>query len=193
VVLTCLSSYLLSAATVLVAELGDRTMVATTAFAVVGGRIFRVVTVSTAAFAIANLPVALAGALVSTYLDLKHLQLISALLFITVGVLIAFSKGDIGRFRGDATLTLFFLTVLLSELGDKSQLILLSLTLTYGCVPALTGAVTAYATVNIASATLFSRVLRKYMNSRRTASLIKYLASAFFITSGILYLLAQLA
>ena len=180
--------YVMSAATVLASELGDRTMIATAAFAAARGEFVRTVAVSVAAFTLANLPVVLAGTLISKYLNLMYLRLISAVLFITVGLIIILSKREAGIIGREASLTLFFTTILLSELGDKSQLTLLSLTLIYGCLPALTGAITAYAAVNIASAAILNKLVSRYLSTRKALSVIKYATGSFFIVSGVVFL-----
>ena len=182
-----LSGYVMSVAAVLASELGDRTMIATTAFATARGEFVRTVAVSVAAFTLANIPIVLAGTLVSKYLNLTYLQLISAVLFIIVGLVIILSKREAGIVSRGASLTLFFTAILLSELGDKSQLTLLSLTLIYGYLPALAGAVTAYAAVNIASAAILNKLVSKYSSTRKALSVIKYATGTFFIVSGLVF------
>ena len=183
-----LSGYVMSVAAVLASELGDRTMIATTAFATARGEFVRTVAMSVAAFTLANIPVVFAGTLISRYLNLTYLQLISAVLFIIVGLVIILSKREAGIVSRETSLTLFFTAILLSELGDKSQLTLLSLTLIYGYIPALTGAVTAYAAVNIASAAILNKLVSRYLSTRKALSMIKYATGSFFIISGVVFL-----
>jgi len=183
-----LSGYVMSVAAVLASELGDRTMIATTAFATARGEFVRTVAMSVAAFTLANIPVVFAGTLISRYLNLMYLQLISAVLFIIVGLVIILSKREAGIVSRETSLTLFFTAILLSELGDKSQLTLLSLTLIYGYIPALTGAVTAYAAVNIASAAILNKLVSRYLSTRKALSMIKYATGSFFIISGVVFL-----
>jgi len=184
-ILTDFSGYLMSVAAVLASEVGDRTMLATTAFATARGEFTKTVTVSVAAFTIANIPVVLGGALVSKFLNVAYLQVISAVLFIGVGLAILISKGESSIIKRNTSLTLFFTAILLSELGDKSQLALLSLTLIYGCIPALAGAVTAYSAVNIISAALMNKLVSKYLSARKALTLVKYVTAAFFLATGI--------
>jgi len=163
-------------------------MIATTAFATARGEFVKTVAVSVAAFTLANVPVVLAGTLISKYLNLTYLRLISAVLFIIVGLVIILSKKEAGVANRGASLTLFFTAILLSELGDKSQLTLLSLTLIYGCLPTLAGAVTAYAAVNIASAAILNKLVSKYLSTRRALPVIKYVTGSFFVASGVVLL-----
>ncbi|MCD6084540.1 MAG: TMEM165/GDT1 family protein [Desulfurococcales archaeon] len=178
------SGYLMSVAAVLASEVGDRTMLATTAFAAARGEFVKTVAVSVAAFTLANIPVVLGGTLVSRFLNIAYLQVISAILFIGVGAAILISKTESGINRTNTSLTLFFTAILLSELGDKSQLALLSLTFMYGYVPALAGAVTAYSVVNAASAALMNKLISRYLSARKALTLVKYVSAIFFLAAG---------
>jgi putative Ca2+/H+ antiporter (TMEM165/GDT1 family) len=121
-----------SALAVLLAEVGDKTMLSTVLFAINTRRYGLVLLVSTLAFILANTLVVLIGYFTLLLVDLSVLELVAGVILVATGLWIALSGGaerseDTTRYSVLACFT----TVLLMEMGDKTQLAVFSLTVLY--------------------------------------------------------------
>lgn len=114
---------------VFLAELGDKTMLSTAVLAARTRKFVTVLCVSTAAFFVANVVPVFAAWVFSGFVG-SFVRWISAVLFIAIGVWFLVSRGDD---KGDKYgLLSVFLSVLLAELGDKTQLTIVSCALIAG-------------------------------------------------------------
>jgi len=149
-----------SIALVFIAEIADKTMISTGLFAVQTGLYLQVFIASTMGFLLANLVVAIPMYVLRQYMDLSVAKIAGSALLAFAGLLMIVKRGDeleSVSIKRISVLTCFFV-VFLAEMGDKTQLSILSLVALHGSLaPALIGGVLGY----ILSNTLFLLALRQ--------------------------------
>lgn len=165
---------------VFIAELGDKTMISTAIFAVQTRRFPAVFLVSILGFTLANLISVGAGFVLRQALDLSIVQLIAALLFIIIGLWMLFLEKDQASERAKYGLTACFLSVFLSEMGDKTQLAVFSSAALYG-LPLITliGGIIGYALANA-----IGLILAVVASKRLKWSRVKKYAALIMIAIG---------
>lgn len=167
-------------ALVFIAELGDKTMISTALFAVQTRRFIAVFAASICGFTLANVLSVGVGYAVRQLVDLSIIQLLAAALFIIVGLwmLVSGNEKDVKAKRiGPAAC---FLVVLLSEMGDKTQLAVFSSTILHGYpLIVLIGGVIGYALANI-----IGLIIVKAASSRLEWVKVKKYAALVMIAIG---------
>lgn len=168
-----------AALSVMLAELGDKTMLATAALAALQKPLL-ILALSGAAYLAANaLPVVLASSLYSALGGTPLPRIAAGALFVALGVYML--RSEERELRCDS-LGAAFAAVFLAELGDKTQLASIAVALTTGSpLPALLGGLAGYMAANAVGVVVSGRVSRK-LGARRVA----YLASAVFVAVGAL-------
>jgi putative Ca2+/H+ antiporter (TMEM165/GDT1 family) len=135
-------------------------MISTGLFAVQTGLYLQVFIASTMGFLLANLVVAIPMYVLRQYMDLSVTKIAGSALLAFAGLLMIMKHGDelkSASIKRISVLTCFFV-VFLAEMGDKTQLSILSLVALHGSLaPALIGGVLGY----ILSNTLFLLALRQ--------------------------------
>ncbi|MGC8983299.1 MAG: TMEM165/GDT1 family protein [Desulfurococcaceae archaeon] len=121
-----------TAALIFLAELGDKTMIATMALAMQTRRYFETLLTSLAAFVLANTISIGAGCLVRHAVDLSLVHLVASALFVAFGAWILLGREGAAQTRVGSGLLACFLAVFISEMGDKTQLAVFSSVLLYG-------------------------------------------------------------
>jgi len=182
-----LRSALSVAVSVFLAEIGDKTMIATAAFSVASGPLATLL-LSTAAYLLANaVPVALAcGAAAALSGYSSFIKAFSGAGFIALGVFtLLASERDAKTVRGGGNLLAYFLVLTAAEIGDKTQIAsILAAALTGDVVQALAAGASGYLAANcigVAAAHAFKEKL--------SPAAVRKAAGTAFIVLG-LYLLA---
>lgn len=149
-----------SIALVFIAEIADKTMISTGLFGIQTGLYLQVFIASTMGFLLANLVVAIPMYVLRQYMDLSVAKIAGSALLAFAGLLMIVKREDelkSASIKRISVLTCFFV-VFLAEMGDKTQLSILSLVALHGSLaPALIGGVLGY----ILSNTLFLLALRQ--------------------------------
>lgn len=167
-------------ALVFIAELGDKTMLSTAIFAVQTQRFIAVFVASICGFTLANVLAVGVGYAVRQIVDLSIIQLLAAALFIIIGIWMLISSNGEDTTVRRVGLTACFLAVLLSEMGDKTQLAVFSSTILYGYpLVVLIGGVIGYALANTVGLTI-----AKVASSRLEWVKVKKYAALVMIAIG---------
>jgi len=149
-----------SIALVFIAEIADKTMISTGLFAIQTGLYLQIFIASTMGFLLANLVVAIPMYVLRQYMDLSVAKIAGSALLSFAGLLMIVKHGDeleSASIKRISVLTCFFV-VFLAEMGDKTQLSILSLVALHGSLaPALIGGVLGYILSNM----LFLLALRQ--------------------------------
>lgn len=170
-------------ATLLVAELGDKTQVAALALSA-RGSFTRCLLGSMLGFTLANLLVIPAGALIYEYLQPRTAALLAGVIFLAAGVVTLAKRKELGESYGKDGFLSTFSTIFLLELGDKTNLATLAVaTSTGGLLEVATGVVLAAALLMGIAASLGTVLRRRVPTSR-----IRRAAGALFIALGLLSL-----
>ena len=159
---SALATLLSALAVVFAAEIGDKTMLSTALFAVQGGRFIQVFAVSVAGFTAANVLAVALGQVARRVLDFSAAGLLAGALFVGVGLWMLFGRsGERGCGVAHGALTCF-LSILLLEMGDKTQLAVFSLSmLRESPLLVLLGGVSGYALANTAGLLVAKFVAKK--------------------------------
>ena len=172
-------SLLLCMGLIALAELGDKTMVTTIALTLRYGAL-NAITLSIAAFTTSTAIVALNANWLTLVISPNIMRLVASLAFIALGV-ITFMESykaemrpqEISKVSGFRYIVLYG-TLLLAELGDKTQLGVFSLAVSVGLIPTIIGGVAGYLLVNSA-AVMMSKLLKRRLSMKlamRASSII---------------------
>ena len=146
--------------TIFLAEFADKTMIATVSLALLSKRTISVVLVSTIAFALANLIVILCAYVLRLFIEQRMLLIASSILFILFGLLYLRFRPKKPRDLAYKSMVLAFTLVFVSELGDKTQLSVLAMALSFSSIlNVFLGSVLGYFVLN----TLAALILFKYL------------------------------
>jgi len=166
------------------AELGDKTMVTTIALTLRYGAL-NAITLSIAAFTTSTIIVALNANWLTLVISPNIMKLVASLAFIILGI-ITFMESfktsvkaqEIDKICGLRCVVLYG-TLLLAELGDKTQLGVFSLAVSVGLIPTIIGGIAGYLLVNSA-AVMMSKLLKR----RLSMKLAMRISSIIFIAVG---------
>jgi putative Ca2+/H+ antiporter (TMEM165/GDT1 family) len=172
-----------SAVAVFLAEIGDKTMLSTALFAINTRKYTLVLLTSLLAFLTANSICVVAGEVIRGYFDLKLIQEVAAALLISAGFWIILSgESASSGFNSKFNLLACFTTILLMEMGDKTQLVVFSLALIQS-TPYLiiSGGILGYLAANT-----IGILLARATSSRLEWCFIRRVAGVLMIALGIL-------
>lgn len=170
--------------TVFLAEIADKTMLATISYAVETGRYLLVLLVSVLAFVAANILSVSAGYLLGFYVDRVLLGIAGGLIFVAMGLLMLASGEDKSVKQGRSTLA-YFTAMLVCEMGDKTQLAMFSSSAMYGQpVITLIGGALGYALSNTLGILVIASLGRVLSLSR-----LKKGAALLMVAAGVLAVL----
>ena len=169
---------------VFLAELGDKTMLAT-ASASMSASPLLVLAVSVAAYLTANvIPAFLAGAVAGLLgSSLLMVKAVCGICFIVLGILVFRGEGG-EEGRVSRSLFSYYLLITASELGDKTQLATVLVTLSCGdAVFALLFGAAGYFLANV-----FSVAAGKFVGSRLSPGLVRRVSGLLLVATGVLVL-----
>lgn len=177
-------SLLLCMGLIALAELGDKTMVTTIALTLRYGAL-NAITLSVAAFTTSTIIVALNANWLTLVISPNIMKLVASLAFIILGI-ITFKESlktgvkaqEIDKINGLGCIVLYG-TLLLAELGDKTQLGVFSLAVSIGLIPTIIGGIAGYLLVN-STAVIMSKLLKRRLSMR----LAMRISSIIFIAVG---------
>jgi len=143
------------------------------------------------AFALVSGVSALIGGAIVPFVSAFWIDLVAGISFLIFGVYTFFSKEDtvVKIKEHSKTVTTSFLLLAVLELGDKTQLAVITLSAEYGApVQVFLGAMLAY-TLLTALGAVFGKIISRYISARY----IKIGASLIFVVFGVLFLFEALA
>jgi len=109
--------------TIAVAELGDKTQISNLLLSLKTKKHLQLLIGTLLAFAIVDGIAILAGTWITTIIPINYLKMISAIVFITIGILMIFSKDGEGKvIKQGNPFFAAFLIIMLTESGDKTQI-----------------------------------------------------------------------
>jgi putative Ca2+/H+ antiporter (TMEM165/GDT1 family) len=167
------------------AELGDKTQLLTLGFSIRFPLWQVIIAVVTATAILMGIAVML-GDVINYYFPGFYLQLFAGIIFIIFGIWILRGDDEEGErnVRIKNPFLFMFFTFFLAELGDKTQLAALALSVQYGRpLRVWLGATLGMASVNILAA-FVGAWIRKYVSPKT----IKWISAAIFIIFGIVTL-----
>jgi putative Ca2+/H+ antiporter (TMEM165/GDT1 family) len=183
-----LPALLTSFATVLVAELGDKTQLAALLLSSRYGAREVFLGAMLAVCLLDGASILLGGALGELFPS-RAVSLLGALLFLGFGIwsLLDRGEGGGGERRAGSVLLSSFLTVSLMELGDKTQISVFALSTRYPLLPVFLGAVLAYLLL-MGAGTAAGNRLRSFLEGRE----LRRVSGVLFLLFGLLFLLTLL-
>jgi putative Ca2+/H+ antiporter (TMEM165/GDT1 family) len=180
-----------SAVAVFLAEIGDKTMLSTALFAINTRKSTLILATSVLAFLAANAICVVAGEVIREHIDLELLQVVAAIMLITTGFWITLSSESVSLvYTSKFNLLACFTTILLMEIGDKTQLAVFSLALIHSkpyCL--LAGGALGYLVANtigvLVAKSTSSRV--EWRVVRRVAGVIMIILGALVVINAVLF------
>lgn len=174
---------------IFIAELGDKTMISTITIALATRRHVYVLLLSTLGFTLASMIVAYGGYLVQFLLNPLVLRLLASILFIVVGLAVYFARErDLEEYKSLGLLTCL-LIVFLSEMGDKTQLVVFSSSLLWSSpLIVVSASALGYLLANIVGLITARCILAKisWSTLKRAISLIMVLIGIITLVSNLL-------
>jgi putative Ca2+/H+ antiporter (TMEM165/GDT1 family) len=175
---------------VLLMELGDKTMFTTMCFSAQYRRPGLVLLATMVALAVSSIIVVIVGYLLSATLPVEVIKYVSGFLFLALGIfnLVNSNTESIDTCDNPGTLFGMFSLVFLSELGDKSQIVILALAAqSVFPVFVFAGAIIGFLIVNSLGAFTGDRIAE-----RIPLKIVKKIVGVVFLLFGLLVILGIL-
>jgi len=179
-----------SAGLILLMELGDKTMLTTMCLSAQYRRPGLVLIAAMFALVTSSVIAVIIGYILSTTLPIEIITYVSGILFIVLGIYtLAKSNSDVpDTCDNPGTMFGMFSLVLMSELGDKSQITILALSVqTPFAIIVFVGSIIGFLIVNVLGAWAGNRVA-----SRIPLKIIKKVVGLIFILFGVLIVIGIL-
>jgi putative Ca2+/H+ antiporter (TMEM165/GDT1 family) len=174
-----------SFAIVAIAEFGDKTQIAIVSLST-KYRPRSVFVGALLALAVVGGISALVGGIIAPFISAFWIGLVAGISFLIFGAYTLFSKGDmmVKIKKRSKAVTMSFLLIAATELGDKTQLAVVALSAEYSApIQVFLGAMVAFALLTALGA-ISGRIISKYVSARY----IKIGATSIFIAFGVLFL-----
>jgi len=168
-------------------EVGDKTMLATISFALAKKRYLQAFLISVSGFTLASVVAVLVASLLGTFVGSSRILSIAAgALFLIIGIMMLREKDEGEKLKyGSSTASAAFLgAVTLAELGDKTEIAILGLAITYSPAVVFVGAIIGYALVQACALYIVKRVAK-----RIKSDLLRKGAALLMIALGIIYIM----
>ncbi len=170
--------------TLLVAELGDKTQVATLALSARGSST-RCFLGSVLGFTLANLLVIPAGVFIYGYFQPRAATPLAGVIFIVAGAVMLAKRGEVEESCGKDGFLSTFSTIFFLELGDKTNLAALAVATSTGALLEVVMGVILAAAILMGMATSLGTLLKRRVPAHR----VRRAAGAVFIALGLLLIL----
>jgi len=167
-------------------EVGDKTMLATISFALAKKRYLQAFLISVTGFALASVVAVFVASLLDTFVGSSRILSIAAgVLFLIIGIMMLREKDhdEESKHGSNTASATFFGAVTLAELGDKTEIAILGLAITYSPVVVFAGAIIGYALVQA-----FALYIMKKVAKRIESDLLREGAALLMIALGIIYI-----
>ena len=179
--LTRIHEILAAFTVIFLAEFADKTMLATVSLALLSKKPLPIVLISTLAFTLANIVVILGAYALRLIIERQILLILSSILFILFGLFyLKFKPRETRQIMNESAIPAFIL-VFTSELGDKTQLSILAMALSFSSVlSVLVGSILGYFTLNILVISILSKYIKVQLEK------LTKLIGIIFVTVGVL-------
>jgi len=171
--------------TIAFAELGDKTQISILLLSSKTKKHLKLLIGAILAFAIVDGVAIIAGSWITTIIPIYYLKIISAIVFIIIGILMLISKDD-----GEKETTqknpfiAAFLIIMLTEWGDKTQIAAAIFATQYNAIFVFIGTMTALLMLSII-AIFFGKIISKRIDKK----FVNKIAGIIFIIIGITFIL----
>jgi putative Ca2+/H+ antiporter (TMEM165/GDT1 family) len=137
------------------------------------------------AFAIVDGVAIIAGTWITTIIPIKYLKIISAIIFIIIGVLMLISKNDGGNESTQKNpFIAAFLLIMLTEWGDKTQIAAAIFATQFNAIFVFIGTMTALLILSLI-AIFFGKIIYKRIDKK----FVNKIAGIIFIIIGITFII----
>ncbi len=137
------------------------------------------------AFAIVDGIAIIAGTWITTIVPINYLKIISAIVFIIIGILILISKDDEEKeTKQKNPFTAAFLIIILTEWGDKTQIAAAIFATQYNAIFVFIGTITALLILSLI-AIFFGKIIYKRIDKK----FVNKIAGIIFIILGITFII----
>ena len=171
--------------TIAFAELGDKTQISILLLSSKTKKHLHLLIGAILAFAIVDGVAIIAGTWITTIIPIYYLKIISAIVFIIIGILMLISKDD-----GEKEITqknpfiAAFLIIMLTEWGDKTQIAAAIFATQYNAIFVFIGTMTALLILSII-AIFFGKIISKRIDKK----FVNKIAGIIFIIIGITFII----
>jgi putative Ca2+/H+ antiporter (TMEM165/GDT1 family) len=171
--------------TIAVAELGDKTQISILLLSSKTKKHLQLLIGAILAFAIVDGIAIIAGTWITTIIPINYLKIISAIVFIIIGILILISKDDEEKeTKQKNPFIAAFLIIMLTEWGDKTQIAAAIFATQYDAIFVFIGAVTALLILSMI-AIFFGKII----STRIDKKFVNRIAGIIFIILGITFVI----
>ena len=171
--------------TIAVAELGDKTQISILLLSSKTKKHLHLLIGAILAFAIVDGVAIIAGTWITTIIPINYLKIISAILFIIIGILMLISKDDKEKETTQKNpFIAAFLIIMLTEWGDKTQIAAAIFATQYNAIFVFIGTMTALLILSLIAIffgkIIYERIDKKFVNK---------IAGIIFIILGITFII----
>ena len=167
------------------AELGDKTQISILLLSSKTKKHLQLLIGAILAFAIVDGVAILAGSWITTVIPIDYLKIISAIVFIIIGLLMLISKdGEEKETKQRDPFLAAFLLIMLTEWGDKTQIAAAIFATQYSGIFVFIGTMTAL-TILTLIAIFFGKIISKRINKK----IVNKIAGLVFIILGITFII----
>jgi putative Ca2+/H+ antiporter (TMEM165/GDT1 family) len=169
--------------TIAVAELGDKTQISILLLSSKTKKHLQLLIGAILAFAIVDGVAIIAGTWITTIIPINYLKIISAIVFIIIGILMLITKDYEKKERTQKNpFIAAFLIIMLTEWGDKTQIAAAIFAIQFNAILVFIGTITALLILSLI-AIFFGKIISERINKK----LINKIAGAIFIILGITF------
>ena len=171
--------------TIAVAELGDKTQISILLLSSKTKKHLHLLIGALLAFAIVDGVAIIAGTWITTIIPINYLKIISAIVFIIIGILMLISKDDGEKeTKQKNPFIAAFLIIMLTEWGDKTQIAAAIFATQYDAIFVFIGTITALLILSLI-AIFFGKVISTRLNKK----IVNKIAGIVFIILGLTFIL----
>jgi Ca2+/H+ antiporter, TMEM165/GDT1 family len=180
-----IEDFIIPLITIAAAELGDKTQISILLLSSKTKKHLQLLIGAILAFAIVDGVAIIAGTWITTVVPIDYLKIISAIVFLIIGVLMLISKdGEKKETKQRNPFVAAFLLIMLTEWGDKTQIASAIFATQYDGIFVFIGTITALTIL-----TLIAIFFGKIVSTRLNKKIVNKMAGIVFIILGITFIL----